>query len=793
MSRPLPVPGTLSQPSAPVDLHDGAEAFRCQQLRQYEECFFAPQDVTAGMENELQVAVEGGKEEVDLALSLIQSSFYKNLMLRAAQGELPSQSVSELRSFVEEEEQQVWENSWIRIPRDLLGPYAASVLEHDFLADKNQPQAGRRRDLADFLLEQGGVRWLRIPISYLLKISLAEAVGQLEAPCSSLQARARQVMRHFISDNISPEITSFNLSSGTETSLPGEGLAREGSRRFFFIQLLVRYAEQQFRLKEHGQAIHIYSAPNPPVRQQRLNSLISDELYCDLFLNPCLSGWPRGEEKRGYMGLCHRTLCRSQLNTIASLKEAGILTNNLVVLPNTSSTSLANNGTHITLGSKTLSQCYADSKGFSGIQYEKYFGDLVVKIVEHFLPLFVTTCSGAPYRLAFADFHPEKVLGFLPHQLDATHLRMIWRRWKKKAHLSFCGHDCTPVGPEWIDRLLSRTLGLKGDYLPDSRLINYLVALRSLEASPALDGSVNNQDILKKDLFAMGIFDPRMTIYLPYRLRDQASYGFSGFEGRHYSLFPDYRQSLAMAANIQALVTALAYEWVRTGEIRHDHIPDSPFIESERRQVLFNTAIGIPTFYVREQSSNLLLGRILALADGQRRSRRYKGYLRVEVPAYLKACILFLRRAALKAPAAAGYLDDLATLEGMIHQRRSTANEILTSGVVNSHQQLSSPLETEASEFNLAAEHYYRTELCSLHMEEGLQTLISDAAVLEGEPAAEISRLKERLIGPLRADRYIGAAGRKVMNGSATKKELHQLLLLFLLIMEQEGRLEATR
>jgi len=62
-------------------------------------------------------------------------------------------------------------------------------------------------------------------------------------------------------------------------------------------------------------------------------------------------------------------------------------------------------------------------------------GDLVIKIAEHFLPLFVGTYSAAPYRMDFCDFHPEKALGFLPHELDYTHLRMIWRRWKKKADL----------------------------------------------------------------------------------------------------------------------------------------------------------------------------------------------------------------------------------------------------------------------------------------------------------------------------------------------------------------------
>nr|NJM03322.1 hypothetical protein [Desulfobacula sp.] len=69
-------------------------------------------------------------------------------------------------------------------------------------------------------------------------------------------------------------------------------------------------------------------------------------------MSPCLSGWTRGQEKHRYMKLCHKVLSRSHINGISKLKEAGIITSNLVVLPNASNMSLANNGTHISLGSK---------------------------------------------------------------------------------------------------------------------------------------------------------------------------------------------------------------------------------------------------------------------------------------------------------------------------------------------------------------------------------------------------------------------------------------------------------
>ncbi len=355
----------------------------------------------------------------------------------------------------------------------------------------------------------------------------------------------------------------------------------------------------------------IYFSPHPPVRQRRLNELISDGFYRELFMNPCLAGWDRGEDKHAYMGLCHRVLSRSQLNAVARLKEAGIIAHNLVVLPNTSNISLANNGTHLSLGSRRLSGLMGAGAAGFGASAEKYLGDLVLKISEHFLPLFVGTYSAAPYRLDFQDLHPEKALGFLPHELHDVHLRMIWRRWRRKAHIKFCGKSITPFGPEWLDRLVSRACGLRGDLVWDFRLLDYLVCVMSTEESPAMDGTPGNDGRLKKDLAAQGIFHPAMSLYLLHRLRPFSGYGFCGFEGRHYSQFEDVLEDMGRAADLQWLVTAAAYREALSGRTTHADIPDAPVVESERRQVIFGGAIGIPTFFVHQQSGNRFLRRIL--------------------------------------------------------------------------------------------------------------------------------------------------------------------------------------
>jgi len=343
------------------------------------------------------------------------------------------------------------------------------------------------------------------------------------------------------------------------------------------------------------------------------------------------------------MHLCHRVLSRSQMNAILKLREAGIVINNLVTLPNLSNISLANNGIHISLGSQKLSCLLADpSSGFTNA-HEKYLGDLVVKIVEHFLPLFVGTYSAAPYRLDFTDFHPEKALGFLPHELDYTHLRMIWRRWKKKANLNIFGNPITPFGPVWLDHVIHALFNLKGDFVLDFRLIDYLVALMSTKKSPALDGSLGNHERLKKDLSDMGVFDTKMSLYLFDKLRSYADMGFSGFEGRYYSLFYSFDKDMRYAVELQNLIYLLAFKYIAAGQIGHEHIPDDPFVESERRQIVFGTAIGIPTFFVCLDTGNALMKHIMERTHGVRRSRRYPGYLRVYNLEYRKALGRILR------------------------------------------------------------------------------------------------------------------------------------------------------
>ena len=564
---------------------------------------FSFHDTTAGSENEYQTAVAGRADDVDLAVTIEESNYYKNMLKRLKRGETPKKVLTEIEKYIRDNQQDIWENSWVRFPRRLMDEKTDLVLRRDLLADKSRPSGPEREDRDKFFFVRDGEECVRVPVSYLLKLALLESVYCDPDTHPLVKSTAERAADHFLNDNTSPETFSFCPVPLNESSTMGKSLARETAKRFLLAQFLTAYGNTRFGLSGKGQRVMLYSAPHPPVRQKMLNDIISDSFYRELFMNPCLSGWNRGEAKFDYMGLCHQVLSRSQLNVISKLKEMGIITRNLVVLPNMSNISLANNGTHISLGSRKLSALLADpASGFSG-EDEKYVGDLATKIIEHFLPLFVGTYSAAPYRLDFWDFHPERALGFLPHELDYTHLRMIWRRWRKKARINLLGQPVTPFGPRWVDGPTSAIFGLKGDFVQDFRLIDYPVALMSTDQSPALDGSIGNIERLKNDLANLGVFDRTMSFYLLYRLREFGRMGFSGFEGRYYSLFESIMEDMGDAAGLQALLTALAFKYVLTGTVGHEAIPDTPTVESERRQIFFGTAIGIPTFYVLKNTT----------------------------------------------------------------------------------------------------------------------------------------------------------------------------------------------
>lgn len=687
---------------------------------------FGIDDTTAGTETELQAAVLGKKNNIDLAIIIEQSNFYANIMRRTASGDTPKKLINDLDRFLNVNNDHIWENSFVRFPRSTLSPFAYAMFRKDLRMNKEDKVSELRTDVYKFVIHQSGKELLRIPISYLLKLALADVISCKPSIPRIVQRTGYMLTNNFTNDNTSPETHSFHVVKTRSGKDMGTAIAKDISRRFLLSQLLVMYANKKFLLNEHGQRAILYFSPHPPLRQKKLNACISDTFYRELFMSPCLSGWNDGEAKHYYMHLCHEVLSRSHLNAVVKLRDAGILLSNLAILPTISNTSLANNGTHLSLGSKKLS-CLLKDKGSGFTRYhEKFFGDLVVKIVEHFLPIFVGTYSAAPYRFDFGEFHPELVLGFLPHELDYTHLRMLWRRWKKKSRMKVFRQPVTPSGVPWLDKMMSSLFGLKGDVVPDFRLIDYLVCLMSTYRSPALNGTYGNSASLKQDLAHLGIFHTKMSLYLLYKLREYDVMGFSGFEGRHYSLFESFEADMGRSGILQNFITALAFKYIITGEFTHQHIPDTPFIESERRQIIFGAALGIPTFYVRINTQNFFIKKILTKTSKIRNSRRYPGYVRVELSEYRKALFNVLAEDGAPLVEMFGIDETMKDLQGRINNfAEYSVSSRLIKEILNT-KSIKSPLDMDSDDFNSSAESYYRDDLKRHHIQEALLSFRED-------------------------------------------------------------------
>jgi hypothetical protein len=742
---------------------------------------FGPGDVTAGSEDELQAVVVGRPECCDLPITIRNSRFFRNIARRSASGEAPQKTLLDLQSFLSDSE-NVWENSWVRFPARRLTPHALDTFHKDMTAEVRPER--RRSDSGKFIFFHQGEEWLRIPISYALKLALADLVGAQPHMPRTMRDEAQRLLGHFSNDNTSPETTSFHIVSAGNGHPVGSQVAREAARRFLFTSLLMSRANHQFGLLESGQRAMVYHAPHPPVRQTEISSCISDSFYRELFMSPCLSGWNDGEAKCDYMHLCHQVLSRSQLNAVAKLREAGIIANDLIVLPSLSNVSLANNGIHITMGSRTITRAMRDANGTFDSCEEKRIGDLAIKIYEHFLPLFVGTYSAAPYRIDFAQFHPEKLLSFLPHELDFTHLRLMWREWKEKSNLQVFGHAVTPYGPQRLDNVVARLFRLRGDFVPDYRLLSYPVAWLSTDQSSALDGHYGNVPKLASELEELGVLDQRLSFYMPLRLREFACMGFSGFEGRYYSLFPSYHRDMAPAADLQQFLLMLCFQLVLNATITAVDIPDDPTSESERRQPFFFAAAGLPAFYLHKNSRNQLLREVLGHCKKIRSSHRHPGYLRVPIRDYREGLVAWIRMKAREAIELFNAEPLLTELYDRLANPDFQASEQIAEGILGESRS-SNPLQWKAREFNLRAEQHYRDELRCEHLREAFQDLCEDVEASQNANSDFPYMLRHgvRLQDPMR---FLGGIEERLVRDELSVQEITLVLNLLLILIAQD-------
>jgi hypothetical protein len=321
-------------------------------------------------------------------------------------------------------------------------------------------------------------------------------------------------------------------------------------------------------------------------------------------------------------------------------------------------------------------------------------------------------------------------------------------------------------------------------------LIDYLVALMATEENSALDGCQGNEARLKQDLGDMGVFDPCMPLYLLYRTRYFQTMGFTGFEGRYYSLFENLMQDMARATNLQMLVTALACKYIFTGAVSHADIPDHPFVESERRQVFFAAAAGVPTFYFRSDTSNAFLARLVRRTRHTRASRRYAGFTRVRLVDFQLMLIALLRQDAPELVEMTGMDTTLADLSDQISSGESTAAIRLARRICDSAG-AGLPLSLNGEAFNSAAETFYRGKLKQEQTAEAVDAWCDAARQLDALETWRGGEYNPALFAVLRGDdagTFIRSRKLAIVNEELSARTITRLIHLMLLTLNHMQR-----
>ncbi|MGH9768108.1 MAG: hypothetical protein ACREAB_11790 [Blastocatellia bacterium] len=127
---------------------------------------FSSSDITSGSESEMQAVVIGAKTSVDLPPRIEQSNYYANISRRIAAGDTPRRAITAIERYLNDNREQVWENSWARFPKRLLSEFAQQTFQADLLADKRDHRRGLRADLDRFITHERGDTLIRVPVSF---------------------------------------------------------------------------------------------------------------------------------------------------------------------------------------------------------------------------------------------------------------------------------------------------------------------------------------------------------------------------------------------------------------------------------------------------------------------------------------------------------------------------------------------------------------------------------------------------------------------------------------------------
>jgi hypothetical protein len=197
---------------------------------------FAPSDTTAGSESEMQTVVVGSRDNVDLPIFIEQSNYFANTKRRAKSGDTSRKVMTGLEKYLNTNTEGVWENSQVRFPRYKMGKLAENIFHQDILADKKNPSAGLRLDLNKFIFQKNDLEYIRVPISYLLKLALAEIIDPQQKVHPLISKTGLNIIQYFLNDNTSPETSSFYVASMQSEAGMGRVVAKETAVRFLLSQ-----------------------------------------------------------------------------------------------------------------------------------------------------------------------------------------------------------------------------------------------------------------------------------------------------------------------------------------------------------------------------------------------------------------------------------------------------------------------------------------------------------------------------------------------------------------------------
>jgi hypothetical protein len=271
--------------------------------------------------------------------------------------------------------------------------------------------------------------------------------------------------------------------------------------------------------------------------------------------------------------------------------------------------------------------------------------------------------------------------------------------------------------------------------------------------------------------------------------------GYSGFEHRYYSIFEDISADMGGAADLQTLITALAFQYILSGDVTHAMIPDTPGVESERRQMFFCAALNLPECYVKTSTSNRFLLNIVSRIPNTRKSRRYPGYTRINIHDYKQALIDILQTDGSALVESFRMQAALSDLHGRINSpdTRSACGKLVT-GILQT-QKKKNPMHYAGDTFNRHAETFYRETLCNRHMADGFNTLIHEFERMDLWASFREPDLKD-VICTILPGRSLGSFLTRVknplMDGTICVETIKKLIFLIMLYVNLESRLHES-